>query len=121
MKFELTYLLCCSKNDDAIIFSFPGQMKTLKLGRKEASLFIKDFWLLRQNCLKTKKKKKNQGCQALKNILTYPIVKTAFRLLQRLSRRKLYKNQATANIILDPMCHHLNIIKPLKIMVNNDT
>ena len=31
-------------------------MKTLKLGRKEASLFIKDFWLLRQNCLKTKKK-----------------------------------------------------------------
>ena len=30
-------------------------MKTLKLGRKEASLFIKDFWLLRQNCLKTKK------------------------------------------------------------------
>ena len=29
-------------------------MKTLKLGRKEASSFIKDFWLLRQNCLKTK-------------------------------------------------------------------
>ena len=58
MKFELTYLLCCSKNDDAIIFSFPGQMKTSKVGRKEASLFIKDFWLLRQNCLKTKKKSK---------------------------------------------------------------
>ena len=95
MKFELTYLLCCSKNDDAIIFSFPGQMKTLKRPKRSVSIH-KGLLAL---AAKLSQDKKNQRRHALKNILKYFFVKTACRLLQKLRKKMALQNMLFANII----------------------
>ena len=70
-------------------------MKTLKLGRKEASLFIKDFWLLRQNCLKTKK---------IKGVIIEEYFKVFFRenhisIIVRTEEKMALQNMLFANII----------------------
>ena len=72
-------------------------MKILKLGAKEAFDEIKDFSLLRQNCLK--KKKSRVSC--IEEYFNVSFRENRISITAAMEEQKTVKNLLTANIILD--------------------
>ena len=58
MKFELTYLLCCSKNDDAIFFFISGTNENFKTRPKRSVSIHKGLLALAAKLSQDKKKSK---------------------------------------------------------------
>ena len=76
-------------------------MKILQLGRKEASLFIKDFWLLRQNCFKTKKTR----VSCIEEYFKVFFRENRISITSTTEEKKDLQNMLVADIILEDFSH----------------